>query len=54
MDEQLEMELNSKQCAEVALYMWNKYVEETGKPQFTVLSFNEWLDLIVKNYKEQL
>ncbi len=40
----VEVNLNSKQCAEVALFMYKKYIEEMRKPRFAIPTFPNWLD----------
>ena len=46
----MEYELDTKSCAQVALYMYQQYKEFYNKPSFMVLSFEDWLaKLIEKN-----
>ena len=47
-----EVILNTKQCAEVALYMWENYRKEfytSGKHHIAVPQFHHWLQQLIKN-----
>lgn len=46
--EYVQAELNTEQCVEVSLYMWNEYIKSFNKPQFLILSFPDWLKSLIK------
>lgn len=49
--EQLELNLNTYQCAEVARYMYEEYLKEMKKTQFSIPSFTAWLNILISNKK---
>lgn len=44
-----EIELSSKECCEVALYMWEQYKKAMRPPLLTFVEFEDWLNMILKN-----
>lgn len=42
----VEYELDSKQCADIAYYMYQQYQEEMKPPVFAYYTFPAWLDRI--------
>lgn len=49
--EPLEINLNTKQCADVAMYMYKEYLKEMKKPQVSIPTFYNWLNVIISNKK---
>lgn len=47
-DESLEVELDSKQCAEVALYMYQQWQEAMKPPVYAVYDFPTWLNKCIE------
>lgn len=45
--ETIEINLNQKQCAEVALYMFQEYQQAMEPPIFAVISFEDWLHRLI-------
>lgn len=42
------IQLDSKNCAKVALYMYKEYKKAMEPPVYRILSFEEWLNNILE------
>lgn len=47
----IEVELDTEQCSEIALMVYEKYLEWLKKPQFMIIPFNEWVERNLKSNK---
>lgn len=47
----IEVELDTEQCSEIALMVYEKYLEWLKKPQYIIIPFNEWVERNLKSNK---